>query len=95
MSHAHHWIIATDPQNDALPAECACGASRTFPTVKALTIGYGGTMTDNRERQRKMRAGKPAPTTPHTYRRYDGTSVHSTRRSRDHWFALTSDLVHD
>lgn len=94
MSHAHHWKVATEPTDGALPAECACGAARTFPTVRSLTVGYGGTMTDNRARQQKMKAGITPAAAP-SFRRYDGTSVHSTRHSRDHWFVLPSDLVHD
>ena len=53
MNHVHHWNVATDPQDGVLPAQCGCGASKTFPAVTSYATGFGGTMTDNRERQRR------------------------------------------
>ena len=59
MNHVHHWLVETPQQGtDSIPARCkGCGEERTFPTVKSLATGYGGTMTDNRERQRKLYDG--------------------------------------
>ena len=55
--HVHRWNIATDPQDGVLPALCGCGASKTFPAATSYATGFGGTMTDNRDRQRRLYDG--------------------------------------
>lgn len=39
MIHAHRWRIASPDGRRMLPAECACGAAKTFPAV--IEVGYG------------------------------------------------------
>ena len=57
-THTHRWVVETEPKGGVLPARCACGNSRTFPTVRSLSAGYGGGSFANRERQQALRTGK-------------------------------------
>lgn len=94
--HVHHWIVESpEPGQYEMQAKCAgCGGGRTFPSVRSLATGYGGTMTDNRERQQRRREGRQAPTEV-SFKHYDNTHARNPYMTGyTHWDLLGKDRMH-